>query len=391
MEVPRFLWPFLSQSERNQYYRKEILKMYEEKNVEELIQLLGKNDLDGWRQDEAESALALIGERALNSLKIAFYGHNSSLGHRVLIAITRMGQTGLETLIQGLNHENRSVRFDSVKGIHILYKGQKFHTPDGDKEITIKSIDVSRAIEPLLKCINDPFSCHNAVDFFTDFHDSRAIIPLQKLLVKEIIARHHLQVWDTQYSSAKRFIQQLQKILNEHGACSDIETLFQRSWVKAYLRNDLEIEEVIVTKFDKKDYNRSTSTLVNVWFGVKVTIKDKKRSWKVTTMDRNGSIESVNYSAQEGSNLIEAHLAAKKGVSYEKSEQWLLAIEEYKKSIVLAPGNDPSLATYHTNLGVCYAKVGKIDESIRELEIALQLDPENERALFNLQGVKLSK
>jgi tetratricopeptide (TPR) repeat protein len=108
-------------------------------------------------------------------------------------------------------------------------------------------------------------------------------------------------------------------------------------------------------------------------------------------MDRNGSIESVNYSAQEGSNLIEAHLAAKKGVSYEKSEQWLLAIEEYKKSIVLAPGNDPSLATYHTNLGVCYAKVGKIDESIRELEIALQLDPENERALFNLQGVKLSK
>jgi tetratricopeptide (TPR) repeat protein len=114
----------------------------------------------------------------------------------------------------------------------------------------------------------------------------------------------------------------------------------------------------------------------------------EKRDVKVVTFDGNGSGKSVDYSKPEAGNVIDAYTAAKKGVSYEKSEQWLLAIEQHKKSIALAPKNDPSLSTYHTNLGVCYANVGKIDESIRELEIALQIDPNDERSARNLKNVK---
>jgi len=117
----------------------------------------------------------------------------------------------------------------------------------------------------------------------------------------------------------------------------------------------------------------------------------QKEDIKVVMFDKNGLVQSVDYSKQEARNLFEVYSAAKKGVSYEKSEQWLLAIEEHKKSIASAPKNDPSLATYHTNLGVCYANVGKLDKSIHEFEIALQIDPNDQRAMKNLENVKLLK
>lgn len=85
---------------------------------------------------------------------------------------------------------------------------------------------------------------------------------------------------------------------------------------------------------------------------------------------------------------MDAYELAHKGVEYEKSGQWNRAIEQYKRAIELTSPNHPDLSTLHTNLGVCYAQIGKIDEAIRELRTALKINPSDERAHENLRAVK---
>ncbi len=358
MKFLRFLGSFLSEPEKTPDYSNEINKMYEEKDVDGLIRLLGIEKIDN---SVIEHRLALLGDIALKPLVKAVDGKNYLLIRRAIQAIKEMGPVGLDTLIKGLNHHHPEVRRASVRGIYLLCRSRDFLSPDGRSRITIRSDDLSKTIGPLIRAINDEDYVvrSDAVKSFTEFKDSRVwlplandprvIRPLQKLYVKEMITAAQQGKSHNVY-----LISDIKSALFKYKGNSDFRTLLQQSWI----RQDLNICNIKSVKYDEYGWIKSIEYFTH----------DPK---------------------QEERNAHEAHSAAQKGAAYEKKEQWNLAIGQYIKSIDLAPGNDPSLSLYHANLGICYTKVGKIDDSIRELEIALQLDPNNERAFLNLEGVKL--
>jgi hypothetical protein len=361
MKFLRFLSSFLSEPEKIPDYSNEINKMFEEKDVDGLIRLLGIEKLDFGTVGMIELRLALLGDIALKPLVQAVEGKNYLLSRRAIQAITELGPVGLDTLIKGLNHHHPEVREASARGIYSLCTSRDFLSPDGHSRITIRSDDLSKTIGPLIRALNDDYFGvrRYAVRSLKEFKDSRVwlplvndprvIKPLQKLYVKEMITAAQCGKSPSLY-----LISDIKSALKGFKGTSDFPTLLQQSWI----RQDLKICNIKSVKYDESGWIKSIEYFTH----------DPK---------------------QEERNAHEAHSAAQKGAAYEKKEQWYLAIEQYIKSIELVPGNDPSLSLYHTNLGICYTKVGKIDDSIRELEIALQLDPNNERAFLNLEGVKL--
>ena len=62
---------------------------------------------------------------------------------------------------------------------------------------------------------------------------------------------------------------------------------------------------------------------------------------------------------------------AKAKKEYEK------AIDDFKKTL----DADPSMKEAYNNLGFCYRKIGKLDESLKAYKRALKLDPDFEQAL----------
>jgi tetratricopeptide (TPR) repeat protein len=108
----------------------------------------------------------------------------------------------------------------------------------------------------------------------------------------------------------------------------------------------------------------------------------------VTVLKTNGSVSILEVPTADAQKMNEAFNHAYKGVSLEKEGKWHEAIIEHKKAIDISSENDPSRAIYYTNLGVCYAQTGNIDEALEQLEIAVRLDPSYERARENLETVR---
>ena len=63
------------------------------------------------------------------------------------------------------------------------------------------------------------------------------------------------------------------------------------------------------------------------------------------------------------------------------------AISEFRKTIEI----DSSVGTPHANIGNSLLKLNRIDDAIREYEIALSLDPNDKMAANNLKLAKLVK
>lgn len=108
----------------------------------------------------------------------------------------------------------------------------------------------------------------------------------------------------------------------------------------------------------------------------------------ITIIKTDGSMSTMKNTANDASKMSEAYNLTIKGVEYEKIGQWNKAVEQYKRAIELSPINDPNLMIYHTNLGVCYYQIDKIEEAVKELETAVKIDPSYERARENLRMVK---
>lgn len=76
--------------------------------------------------------------------------------------------------------------------------------------------------------------------------------------------------------------------------------------------------------------------------------------------------------------FVEAHNGL--GVIYSAQEKFELALQHLQTAVKLAP-----LATHlHNNLGYTYFLLGQDEKAIKAFEQSLYLDPENERAQFNL-------
>ncbi len=71
------------------------------------------------------------------------------------------------------------------------------------------------------------------------------------------------------------------------------------------------------------------------------------------------------------------------GRAYDEARYPRAAFEQY----LIATSLDPDLARAHESLGISYVSFGKIDDARRELQTALQLDPELRQARMFLEYI----
>jgi len=71
------------------------------------------------------------------------------------------------------------------------------------------------------------------------------------------------------------------------------------------------------------------------------------------------------------------------GLAYERTGQWNLALQSYKKAIALDPAN----ATYPLNMALALEKSGRKSEAPKYLRMAVAADPQNTEALLRLGEV----
>jgi hypothetical protein len=105
-------------------------------------------------------------------------------------------------------------------------------------------------------------------------------------------------------------------------------------------------------------------------------------------INADGTLTESEMSHNNAMKSLDAQAATTAGIMREREGDWVKAIEYHRKAIDSAPTGDPNLAAYHTNLGVCLANVGKVQEAIHELETAVRLNPEYRRAHTNLDAAK---
>ncbi len=65
-------------------------------------------------------------------------------------------------------------------------------------------------------------------------------------------------------------------------------------------------------------------------------------------------------------------------------------IEEAQAQFSAVVSIRPDLAPGHLNDGVALAELGKLDEALKEFQMALQLDPTNKAAQQNLDAVRMN-
>lgn len=112
---------------------------------------------------------------------------------------------------------------------------------------------------------------------------------------------------------------------------------------------------------------------------VKLYLQGKKHQENAQYSEAVSAYEAI---LAKDPDFVEAHNGL--GVIYSVQEKFELALNHLQTAVRLAP----LAAHLHNNLGYTYFLLGQNEKAIKEFEQSLHLDPDNEKAQFNLSLIQ---